>query len=234
MDALAGRTRLSDRFSALRKVLGPPPDVSIFYGYSTGPAGPTPRPLRLRVDGRAVGWWADYRADAERYRADPVRRALRRDVSAVDWRDFAPGRRFDSRETMLWNQLRDHGVRAAVSAPLHEAGGDGHGALSFICFGPEREFDDWLRGLKPRLIGLAYLFHHGVAADEAPKLTPRERECLALIAGGLSSKQAARRLGVSPRTVDLHVAAAIRRLGAANRMEAVARALSAGLIAFPC
>ena len=35
-------------------------------------------------------------------------------------------------------------------------------------------------------------------------LTPRQREVVALLAGGLSMKEAARRLGVSPRTVAFH------------------------------
>ena len=100
-------------------------------------------------------------------------------------------------------QLRDHGVRAAVSVPLHEAGTGGYGTLSFIGFGAEREFDDWLHGLKSRLVGLAYLFHQGVQ-DERPLLSPRECECLGLTATGLSAKEIARnnRATLNPESVD--------------------------------
>ena len=232
MDALAGHSRLLDRFTSLRKALAPPQDVSVFYGYSTGDSGPVPRPRRLAVDERAAAWWTDYREDRERYQADPVRRALRRDFSPIDWRDLAPGRRFDTGQPAIWGQLHDHGVRAAVSVPLHEAGTGGHGTLSFIGFGAEREFDDWLHGLKSRLVGLAYLFHQGVQ-DERPLLSPRECECLGLTAAGLSAKEIARKLSLSPRTVELHIAGAIRRLGARNRVDAVARALSSGAITAP-
>lgn len=47
-------------------------------------------------------------------------------------------------------------------------------------------------------------------------LTPRERSTLAQIVRGASSKEAARRLGISPRTVEFHRANIMRKLGARN------------------
>lgn len=52
------------------------------------------------------------------------------------------------------------------------------------------------------------------------QLTPREREVLTLAGNGQSYKQIARHLGISPRTVETHVARAIATLGARNRTEA--------------
>ncbi len=48
------------------------------------------------------------------------------------------------------------------------------------------------------------------------QLTPREREVLALIARGASSKEAARTLAISPRTVEVHRARIMDKLGARN------------------
>ena len=52
------------------------------------------------------------------------------------------------------------------------------------------------------------------------QLSPREREVLGLAGDGLSSKEIARRLEISPSTVDNHIAKAIAALGARNRLEA--------------
>ena len=49
-------------------------------------------------------------------------------------------------------------------------------------------------------------------AEARERLTPREREILALIAQGLTSKQVAAALHVSPLTVETHVAHLYRKL----------------------
>jgi DNA-binding CsgD family transcriptional regulator len=59
-----------------------------------------------------------------------------------------------------------------------------------------------------------------MASNRSDQLSPREREVLELAGGGLSSKEIARRLAISPRTVDAHIASAIATLGARNRLEA--------------
>lgn len=61
--------------------------------------------------------------------------------------------------------------------------------------------------------------------DGAPLLTPREVEVLVAMGNGLSNKAMARRFGISPHTVKFHVESLFRKLGAANRAEAVAKGL---------
>lgn len=58
------------------------------------------------------------------------------------------------------------------------------------------------------------------------EFTPREREIAALLIGGLTSKAIGRRLGVSPRTVDVYRARLMRKTGAATTAELVHRLLS--------
>jgi DNA-binding CsgD family transcriptional regulator len=55
-------------------------------------------------------------------------------------------------------------------------------------------------------------------------LTDRELEILRLLATGLSNAEIAQRLVVSPRTVDHHVSAILRKLGVPTRRDAAARA----------
>lgn len=54
-------------------------------------------------------------------------------------------------------------------------------------------------------------------------LTPREREVVALIGAGRTSKEIGRSLGLSHRTVESHRLSAMRRLGARNVAELVAQ-----------
>jgi two-component system nitrate/nitrite response regulator NarL len=61
-------------------------------------------------------------------------------------------------------------------------------------------------------------------------LTPREREILELLAEGLTMQQIGRRLDISPRTVETHVANLYRKLAVRSRVQAVSRAASLGLI----
>ena len=64
----------------------------------------------------------------------------------------------------------------------------------------------------------------------AEPLTPREIEVLELLVEGLSNKTIAGRLGISDQTVKFHVAAICGKLGAANRTDAVHRAIRRGLV----
>jgi PAS domain S-box-containing protein len=58
-------------------------------------------------------------------------------------------------------------------------------------------------------------------------LTPREREIAALLIEGLTSKLIGRRLGISPRTVDVYRARLMRKYEAATTPELVHKLLSA-------
>jgi DNA-binding NarL/FixJ family response regulator len=61
-------------------------------------------------------------------------------------------------------------------------------------------------------------------------LTPREHEVLVMISTGLTMRQMASRLGISPRTVETHVAKLYRKLDVRTRVQAVSRAVSLGLV----
>ena len=71
-------------------------------------------------------------------------------------------------------------------------------------------------------------------SDDVPvfdePLTHREIQVLELLAEGLPNKAIAVRLGISDQTVKFHVSAISGKLGAANRTDAVRRAVRRGLI----
>ena len=73
-------------------------------------------------------------------------------------------------------------------------------------------------------------------ADRGPggeSLTPREKEVLRLLAEGLSARQMARRLELSERTINTHVANVYRKLAVSNRVQAVRQAIRLGLVIEP-
>jgi two-component system response regulator FixJ len=55
-----------------------------------------------------------------------------------------------------------------------------------------------------------------VAVRGFDRLTARERDVLQLISNGLSNKEAGRHLEISPRTVEVHRARIMEKLGAKN------------------
>ncbi len=63
-----------------------------------------------------------------------------------------------------------------------------------------------------------------------PALSVRERECLQLLANGLSNKRMASYLQVSEATIAMHIINAKSRLQAATREQAVAIAVASGQI----
>jgi PAS domain S-box-containing protein len=70
-------------------------------------------------------------------------------------------------------------------------------------------------------------------SDPNPRLTPRQREILKLIAVGLSTAEVARELTLSTETVRNHLRNVFRELNAHNRVEAIATARRLGLLAAP-
>ncbi len=66
--------------------------------------------------------------------------------------------------------------------------------------------------------------------DGKPPITRRQRQILQMLADGMTTEKAAKKLGLSSETVRTHAKAALPRLGATDRAHAVAIALRGGLI----
>jgi DNA-binding CsgD family transcriptional regulator len=87
-----------------------------------------------------------------------------------------------------------------------------------------------LAGLEKQVSALAAVTAgRGMAGAEIP-LTPREQAVLGLLAQGLTAGTIARRLGISPRTVQKHLERCYVKLGVTDRLAAVLRAQTLGLV----
>lgn len=86
-------------------------------------------------------------------------------------------------------------------------------------------------GVTRRLIAkFATLTRKTVPVPDMATLTEREREVMALVAGGFSNDEIAERLIVSPATAKTHVSRAMVKLGARDRAQLVVFAYESGLV----
>ena len=123
------------------------------------------------------------------------------------------------RATAAWRELRQpyelalsllHGARAALAA------GDRPGSTARLREATRLAED---LGAAPLIREIALLGRPRPAQDG---LTERERDVLRLIAEGLSNRQIAARLHISPSTAGVHVSHILSKLGATTRTEAAA------------
>jgi two-component system, LuxR family, response regulator FixJ len=100
-----------------------------------------------------------------------------------------------------------------------------NGAFDFI----EKPFDPLAVVTRVRAAVESWVRRHGNGKAKqqtlklvgCDRLTPREREVLEQIAGGSSNKEAGRQLGISPRTIEVHRARIMEKLGAKNAADLV-------------
>jgi two-component system response regulator FixJ len=72
-----------------------------------------------------------------------------------------------------------------------------------------------------------------VARSRIERLTLREREVLAGVVAGQSNRTIAEQLAISPRTVEIHRANMLNKIGAAHTSDAIRIAIEAALIVEP-
>ncbi len=80
----------------------------------------------------------------------------------------------------------------------------------------------WVHAMKPVHINIRMSPTTLAQAPRPTPLSPREYEILGLLAEGLTGREIARRLFLSPETVRTHIRNATNRLGAKTRVQAVA------------
>ena len=105
-------------------------------------------------------------------------------------------------------------MRAAAPRRLHTA-------LRAVADGLVIVDDDLAEGVMP---------HARPRVDLIEPLTPREQQVAQLLAGGLTNKEIAQRLGITEHTIKFHLNGILRKLGVSTRTEAVVQAARLGLL----
>jgi len=135
------------------------------------------------------------------------------------------------------SEARDFGITRGVSFPVHTAQGD-FAMLSLASNDAKRVTEPRIQRVLPLgQLFTAYL-HEAVRrvfdSDVLPlakvDLTNRERQCLLWATEGKTTWETSQILNISERTVIFHLKNVQEKLGVNNRQQAVARAVSLGII----
>lgn len=168
------------------------------------------------------------------FKRDPIMRACLFSDAAFVWSEISQIIRMDRRDRDSIEFGLRHGLTEGITVPSFKLG-QLLGSCTFAgtpCQSRARK----MLGIA-QIIGI-FAFQRArrlsgeVAAPACTmRLNPRPRDCVVLAGRGLSNKEIARALALSPRTVDGYLAAARRLFDVDDRTELVTAALLAGEIA---
>ncbi len=172
--------------------------------------------------------WIDRYVEANYIAIDPVvvRAPFARVAYSWDQLD-----NLNERQRLFFAEAAEAGLRQGVSVPLHGPNGE----LFLVSAASSRAGNVASRHVAAVQL-LATQFHSAyvglVRADDAPPvhLTDRERECLLWSARGKSSWDIGTILKISENTVNFHIKNATAKLGVANRLMAIVKAIRLGLV----
>ena len=175
-------------------------------------------------------------ADAvERYLTEIVTRRLRQGLHPLEifgvWQDLRWVLELNFSDHAATLGLLD-GAEQVIVERLREGV-----ALSPPCRWPSHEVRALRRSIDRLNVSLELVEQstHTDGADVRARaaLTQREREVLTHAAGGRTTEKIAEAMGLSPATVRTYLTRSIEKLGAANRVHAVALAVSSGIVVPP-
>ncbi|MCW8126108.1 autoinducer binding domain-containing protein [Microbulbifer halophilus] len=164
---------------------------------------------------------------------DPVVRHCRQSPVPLVWHRA----HFSGEARQLYEESVAHGISTGVATAVRGAA-QSRAMMISVANGEiySSKLEAWLTETMPTIQLLASYAYEAISRIEeastsaAIGLTRREDECLHWAAAGKTSWEISRILGCSESTVNFHFRNVIHKLGVSNRRQAVARALSLGLI----
>ncbi|NIK47284.1 LuxR family transcriptional regulator [Variibacter gotjawalensis] len=171
-----------------------------------------------------AGWFETY-TRGNFASADPVLRRCRTSTSMFNWTEAGYDPHAEPKARKVMQQAIDFGLASGFSLPIHRADGN---RFCFSISGARIEMSERFR---PALhLMMMYTCEHLLRLSDKPPdsanpLTQREREVLRWSGSGKSASETAELMKITERTVNAHAGAAITKLGANNRTQAVVRAM---------
>lgn len=239
---------LENRLDAAQDALAAYGFTSFIYDYTPVPFTHdgdliTPSLLKLRnIDSGMAELWCR----GGYYQIDPVQLVAAKTAVPFVWSYAEPEASplalvMSPKHAPVVSYLKDTRMTCGVTVPIHLSGGD-FATFTGIRIDPEGDFGAGLRQHLAEISLIAHLFHSAVSTEfdaktrtcQHVRLTPREIECLRLTARGMTAKEIAHKLGRAVGTINLHLTLAIKKLGAKNRVQAIARAAHYRLLDGAC
>ncbi len=211
--------------------------LNIFYGYMDDRGRVTPELGGYDYSTLPASLVETYDQE-EWFSVDPLLAYESRSIvpftTASAFADATPG---SVTETM-WHAMLDFKIEHELNIPVRRADGAGQISLHMAERGQDafKHFQETLPLVHTIMTAFYGVFENRFLhqsplflTPENP-FTPREKDCLKWVAQGLSSSDIAENLNVSVRTAKFHVENAMKKIDAKTRAEAVAIALTRGLI----
>ncbi len=182
--------------------------------------------------------WREHYVSQGYLRIDPTVTYCASNFLPLCWDQIRPAEQSDAGVRKFMSESRDFGLKSGISFPIHTPHGES-AMLSLSMSEDETQANSRIFFALPFIQMFSLHLHEAVrrvvsvvaSLHGRVRLTDRERECLLWSAEGKTSWEIAQILGVSERTVIFHLQNASNKLCVTNRQQAVARAISAGLIA---
>ncbi len=200
-------------------------DAFAAFGFQTlivtGLPNPDQRFEQVVLAKRWPAEWFRLYAAKQYINVDPVARLCRKSFNPFEWSEAPYDPERDPRAREVMQRAADFSMSNGFIVPIHGRGYDACVSLGGA------ELDLNVRS-KPAIHLMAMYGFDRVRRLLDPErlrprsLTARERETLAWASQGKSAWETGEILGISQRTVEEHLAAARRKLGAVNRVHAVA------------
>lgn len=124
-------------------------------------------------------------------------------------------------------------VEAGAAGVLHKSAGIGEVVNAVRRLRAGEQIHDAQEVLDLLKLGYRDREREQLARFATSRLTPRERQVLRELAGGLSNREIADKLGISPETEHAHAVRLFAKLGVHSRVGALAFALRHGIVEIP-
>jgi len=168
---------------------------------------------------------------------DPTVQYCAQNITPMSWDGRTVMKSESGELRRFMSEASDFGINNGVSFPVHTAQGD-FAMLSFARESLSQPSSACIQRVLPLgQLFTAYLheavrriFDSDALALSKVDLTQREKECLLWATEGKTTWETSRILRISERTVTFHLQNVQGKLGVSNRQQAVARAVSLGII----